>query len=394
MPAVTPSHPAQTIELLPDNALEVTDLQKTYAAGANSHHAVRGVSFRIEPGNFYSLLGPSGCGKTTTLRCVAGLETSDSGVIRLGDTVMSEGSTHLPPDRRGVGMVFQNYAIWPHLSVFENVAFPLRVGSEKFSKSEIERRVGESLELVQLGELARRPAVAMSGGQQQRLALARALVRRPRLLLLDEPLSNLDAKLRDSMRTELRALQLRLGITTLYVTHDQAEALSMSDRVAVMSGGVIQQEGTPAEIYQSPKSRFVADFVGRTNLVRAVVLERVDADHVLLKALGTTLVTPSVGVDARVGDIVTLSVRPESIRSHSERPASGNIVVGTVSQMEFFGEMHEYHVKLDGVSESLTVRCGAPQAPRTGDQIHLELTMSSCRILESRDTGAASADAA
>lgn len=254
--------------------LEVIGLCKDYLANCGRQRVLRHVSFTIEAGHFYSLLGPSGCGKTTLLRCVAGLERSDGGEIRIAGTVLSGPGKHVPPERRDLGMVFQNYAIWPHLTVFENVAFPLRVARPRIARAQITRRVEETLALVQLSDLAGRSAVAMSGGQQQRLAVARALIRRPRLLLLDEPLSNLDAKLRDAMRGELRNLQRRLGITTLYVTHDQAEAMSMSDRVAVMQDGQLMQEGTPQEIYHQPATRFVADFVGRADLVPGTVAER------------------------------------------------------------------------------------------------------------------------
>ncbi len=368
--------------------LTVQDLHKTYPGADGDFHAVRGVSFTIEPGTLYSLLGPSGCGKTTTLRCIAGLETSDSGLIRLGDSVFSDGSRHLPPDRRDIGMVFQNYAIWPHLTVFENVAFPLRVGKHKYSKSEIGRHVDEALDRVELGHLTDRPAVAMSGGQQQRLALARALVRRPRLLLLDEPLSNLDAKLRDSMRTELRQLQQHLGITTLYVTHDQGEALSMSDRVAVMSAGVIQQEGTPHEIYQDPTCRFVADFVGHTNLVNATVVAADGSGDLQIEVLHTRIAVSGCA-GRHAGDQVLLSIRPESL-SRLESPGAGaNVVSGTVDHIEFFGEMTEYHVTVEGDDGTLRVRCGPQHTPQQGDRVHLELPVRACRVVDA--TGETSA---
>jgi ABC-type nitrate/sulfonate/bicarbonate transport system ATPase subunit len=233
-----------------NTSLTVENLVKHYPGAEVGANAVDGVTFEIQEGQFYTLLGPSGCGKTTTLRCVAGLEKSDAGTITLDDRVVSR---HAPkkfvrPDERDIGMVFQSYAIWPHMTVFENVAFPLRSVSEakrKMRRSEIPGRVMEALETVQLGALAQRPATKLSGGKQQRLALARALVRQPKLLLLDEPLSNLDASLRELMRTELRRLQRQVGITTLYVTHDQSEALSMSNRVAVMENGRIVQEGRP-----------------------------------------------------------------------------------------------------------------------------------------------------
>ena len=229
--------------------IEIRSLTKTFVDGSNAGvKAVNDISFTVEAGRFYTLLGPSGCGKTTTLRCIAGLERADEGEISVaGKKVYSStGGSFIPAYRRPIGMVFQSYAIWPHLTVFENVAFPLRVGKQTVGRDEIRQRVRAALEQVELANLEQRMATQLSGGQQQRLALARALVREPQVLLLDEPLSNLDAKLRERMRVELRELQRRLRITTLYVTHDQIEALSMSNVIAVMSGGKIVQEGITA----------------------------------------------------------------------------------------------------------------------------------------------------
>ncbi len=364
--------------------LEVTALEKSYTSGGKPVPVVEDVTFRIEPGHFYSLLGPSGCGKTTTLRCVAGLELSDGGSITLAGETLSQGKTHLPPNKRDIGMVFQNYAIWPHMSVFANAVFPLQVGAHKLTKVQARTRVMESLELVQLDHLAERSAVALSGGQQQRLALARALVRRPKLLLLDEPLSNLDAKLRDTMRTELRALQRRLGITTLYVTHDQSEALSMSDRVAVMHDGRILQEGTPREIYDNPAARFVADFVGRANMIPAEVIRRVSADEVVVRALGTELRTPCVA-PARAGDKITVSMRPESVRTHEVAPDRPNVLAGRVSRVEFLGEIVEYDVEvpsLDGGLHTVIVRTSPLTVPVEGREVFLEFAPHTCRVLQ------------
>jgi len=374
--------------LVEGGVLEVTDLHKSYYSGGQEVPVVKGVTFRIEPGNFYSLLGPSGCGKTTTLRCVAGLELSDGGTIALSGVALSQGKTHLPPNKRDIGMVFQNYAIWPHMTVFANAVFPLQVGDSKVPKSTARARVMEALELVQLDHLAERPAVALSGGQQQRLALARALVKRPRLLLLDEPLSNLDAKLRDTMRTEVRALQQRLGITTLYVTHDQSEALSMSDRVAVMHDGVILQEGSPREIYERPGTRFVADFVGRANMIEATVLRRISAEEVIVNALGAELRTPCVA-PAGAGDRITLSLRPESVRSHDAAPDRPNVLPGTVTRVEFLGEIVEYDVTLRSGDDqhTVSVRTGPLNVPETGQQVFLEFAPHTCRVLT--ETGAA-----
>jgi iron(III) transport system ATP-binding protein len=222
---------------------------------------LKDLNLTLEDGEFATLLGPSGCGKTTTLRLIAGFEQPTSGTIRIGDTLVSDGHTLLPPEKRDIGMVFQSYAVWPHMNVFKNVAYPLKL--RKLSKEMIREKTEHMLEIVHMRDLADRMPDELSGGQQQRVALARALVAEPKVLLLDEPLSNLDAKLRDSMRREIKDLQKRLGISIIYVTHDQNEALTMSNRVIVMNEGVIQQTGTPMEIFQKPANDFVDQFVGQ-----------------------------------------------------------------------------------------------------------------------------------
>src|SRR4051812_13862837 len=248
-------------------AVLVEDVSRTFG----DFVAVNHVSLKVERGEFVTLLGPSGCGKTTTLRMVAGLEQNTGGRISIADRVVSDAASGLfvPPDHRQLGMVFQSYAIWPHMTVFDNVAYPLKI--RRRSKTEIRNRVMAVLRLVEMDKFAERPAPALSGGQQQRVAIARALVFEPEVLLLDEPLSNLDARLRTQMGDEFRALQKRLGITSLYVTHDQEEAMALSDRVVVMQGGNILQIGAPEEIYQRPNSRAVAAFFGSPNLLDAKV---------------------------------------------------------------------------------------------------------------------------
>ena len=238
--------------------------------------AAQDVSFTVDEGRLFTLLGPSGCGKTTTLRSIAGLERPRAGEISVNGRVVYSSSkgVFVAPNRRGFGMVFQSYAIWPHMNVFQNVAFPLEVGDRRYSRKQIRDNVMRVLTAVQLDHLADREATKLSGGQQQRLALARALVMEPALLLLDEPLSNLDAKLREKMRFELKRLQRELKITTVYVTHDQSEALALSHQIAVMSEGRIQQIGSPRDIYERPASQFVADFVGTTNFIEGTVLGR------------------------------------------------------------------------------------------------------------------------
>ena len=256
--------------------IRIRDLAMSYPGAGAAAPAVRGISLDIPAGAFFTLLGPSGCGKTTTLRCVAGLERPDAGEIAIGDeTVFSSArGIWVAPHDRNIGMVFQSYAIWPHMSVFDNVAFPLHYKRPRPSRAETRDRVMAALALVRLDGLADRPAPYLSGGQQQRLALARALVAEPRVLLLDEPLSNLDAKLREEMRLELREMVRRLRVTTLFVTHEQIEALTMSDVVAVMKDGVIVQQGAPADIYGKPAEAFVADFIGKTNLLTGRVAGR------------------------------------------------------------------------------------------------------------------------
>src|SRR4051812_16757126 len=244
-------------------SISVQRLVKRYGAVT----AVHEVSFEVGQGEFVSLLGPSGCGKTTTLRCIAGLEDADGGVIRIGDAVVSAPGAGVltPAHERNIGMVFQSYAIWPHMTVAQNVGFPLSV--RKVAAAEVARQVDEALEIVGMRQLKERHPSQLSGGQQQRVALARAIVGRPEVLLFDEPLSNLDAKLREGTRSEIRRLQRELGVAAVYVTHDQEEALSMSDRVIVMEGGRIMQAGAPKELYRYPVNRFVADFVGRASFI-------------------------------------------------------------------------------------------------------------------------------
>ena len=253
--------------------INIKNLHVHYESTEGRVHAVRGIDINVERGQFYTMLGPSGCGKTTTLRAVAGLERPSDGTVSINDELVFSGEQHImvPPYKREIGMVFQSYAIWPHMDVFNNVAFPLQEMKGRFSKAEIREKVLQVLDLVQLSGYEDRPAPFLSGGQQQRLALARALVREPEVLLLDEPLSNLDAKLREETRAEIRDLVKRVGITTIYVTHDQLEALTMSDVIAVMDQGKIVQEGSPIEIYRTPKVRFVADFIGLTNFIEGRV---------------------------------------------------------------------------------------------------------------------------
>ena len=360
-------------------ALAVTDLRKLYVDRREQVAAVNGVSFEVPEGRFYTLLGPSGCGKTTTLRCIAGLERPNAGRIVVDNRMVwaDQPRAFVPPHKRNIGMVFQSYAIWPHMTVFENVAFPLRVGTARTSKPEITRMVEEALATVQLAGYEGRMATQLSGGQQQRLALARALVRRPRLLLLDEPLSNLDAKLREELRMELRNLQRRLGITTLYVTHDQVEALSMSNTIAVMSEGKIVQESGPRTIYQRPTSRFVANFVGGTNFVDAIVLETTAEGSRLKAPFGTVVAACPEGV--RRDETVTLAIRPENIRLHPEETTGQNVFHGKVEQVTFLGECLDCRVR---IGPTLLFAREHPTSPlRSGDDVYVELPPELCAVL-------------
>jgi iron(III) transport system ATP-binding protein len=329
--------------------LKVRGLDKYYSSQRGSYHAARGVSFDIKEGEFYTLLGPSGCGKSTTLRCVAGLEHIDDGEISIGGVRVNSSASriYVPPNRRDIGMVFQNYGIWPHMNVFDNVAFPITVSRCRMKRQEVVRRTEEALNAVQLGHLSGRQATELSGGQQQRVALARALVARPKLILLDEPLSNLDAALRESMRSELRNLQKNVGITMLFVTHDQTEALSMSDRVAVMREGVIVQEAAPREIYTRPTDTYVADFLGRINSFPAIV-ETADADGTVVVQVGETRL--SIRSNARVvpGSKVVVAVRPENVRLRDVASQACNGLEGTVAELSFLGDAVDYRVMIDG----------------------------------------------
>ncbi len=322
--------------------LVVTDLRKSFTTDRGGVRAVQGVSFTVEPGRFYTLLGPSGCGKTTTLRCIAGLERPEAGTITLEGGELSGASGFVPTHQRDIGMVFQSYAIWPHMSVFENVAFPLRVGDKQPPRGDLRRMVMEVLALVGLEGLEDRPAPQLSGGQQQRLALARALVRRPKLLLLDEPLSNLDAKLRERMRVELRELQRRLGITTVYVTHDQGEALFLSHRIAVMQNGEIVQEGAPRDLYGGPASGFVADFVGDATFLAGQATEGG------IQALGA-VVRCRLGDGLRAGEQGLLVLRPEDIVVRAQASGRPNEFAGILRTAAFLGDHLDCFVEINEV---------------------------------------------
>jgi iron(III) transport system ATP-binding protein len=326
----------------------IENLRKSFVASGVEVRAVDGISLGAETGKLITLLGPSGCGKTTTLRCLAGLERPQSGRIVIANRTVfdSEKKIFVPASDRGIGMVFQSYAIWPHMTVFENVAFPLRVSrARKYSAAEIKDRVSDMLDTVQLGAFARRSATQLSGGQQQRLAFARGLVHEPAILLLDEPLSNLDAKLREQMRLELKRLQRTFKITTVYVTHDQSEALALSDEIAVFNSGRIIQRGTPQEIYRQPKSQFVADFVGSANFVPGTVGASDGALTQVETAHGVMRCHFAAPIAAGAKGLVT--ARPEDIMLFAGSAPDGlNVLKGTIANRVFLGEVVDYIVDL------------------------------------------------
>jgi iron(III) transport system ATP-binding protein len=361
--------------------VRVTNLFKTFAAGDRTVAAVNDVTFEVPEGTFYTLLGPSGCGKTTTLRCLAGLEIPDSGEIEIaGERVFSSTNRSLiRAENRPIGMVFQNYAIWPHMTVRENVAFPLEVGKERCSRAQIRQRVEEVLALVQLSGLEDRMAPQLSGGQQQRLALARALIREPRVLLLDEPLSNLDAQLRERMRSEVRELQQRLQITTVFVTHDQIEALSMSDRMAVMQDGRVVQEGTPREIYQSPQTEFVAQFIGSTNVLSGMAIA--GGGRPGYTRLRTTVgeIACPCSLETKLDQELSLAIRPENVVIHKQAMAAENTLRGRVTKVEFLGGYLDCRVAVNGIT--LFTRQHPSLDIQPDESVWVELPAESCRLI-------------
>jgi spermidine/putrescine transport system ATP-binding protein len=319
------------------NDVELMGVTKRYG----SARGVEDVDLQVRHGEFYSLLGPSGCGKTTTLRLITGFEQPDQGRVLIGGRDVAS----LPPYRRDVNTVFQHYALFPHMTVEENVAFGLE--EKKVAADELKRRTRAALEMVQLGALGERKPRQLSGGQQQRVALARALVNRPTVLLLDEPLGALDLKLRKEMQVELKVLQQQVGITFVYVTHDQEEALTMSDRIAVMADGRIQQEGSPREIYEHPGTRFVAEFIGMSNFFVGEVVAQ-EKDRVLVQTTDSLKVWCLSAGASSPGTQVTVAVRPEKIEISAARPTSAvNVWSGRVVAGTFLGEQTEYRVRTD-----------------------------------------------
>ena len=346
----------------------IDDLNKSFGR----HHVLKHVSLEIDEKEFVTLLGPSGCGKTTTLRLLAGFLVPDKGEIRVAGQLLSSPQTTIPPERRRMGMVFQNYAIWPHMSVFDNVAFGLKLA--RIGRAEIGERVARVLAAVGLEGLEGRHPAQLSGGQQQRVALARSLVVEPSILLLDEPLSNLDAKLRERMRGELKSLQRGTGITFVYVTHDQAEAMALSDRIAVFHQGVLQQYGRPRDIYERPANLFVADFMGIVNRLPGEVVERRNGrvrvrvgDHVL------AAIESAAGGNATRE--VTLAIRPESVRLGTP-DGPGNRLDGSVVEATFLGSIVDYQIDIGGLL--IRVQTDRHVIQEVGSRVQLSIPVEEC----------------
>jgi len=361
--------------------LRIEGLRREFKeSGSKITGGVLGIDLTIQSGEFFTLLGPSGCGKTTTLRGIAGLEKPDVGRIKLGERVLFDSTARvdLPMQERHIGMVFQSYAVWPHMTVYQNAAYPLRFGQHsKLGKTEVRKRVMDVLEIVGLAPYADRPAPKLSGGQQQRLALARALVHRPSVLLLDEPLSNLDAALRDQMRREIRRLQRETKVTAIYVTHDQAEALAISDRIAVMNHGVVEQVGTSRAIYKEPANAFVARFIGLSNMLGCERVTAVANDEVTLRtAIGDLRGVRMHGHD-NGKDVI---IRPESIvLNPPEGTTAINRIKGSVASVSFMGELTEYEIEA-GQNVLLTVR-GRDHALTPGADVTLGLPVDAVKVL-------------
>jgi iron(III) transport system ATP-binding protein len=357
--------------------IRIRGVSKHYVSEGKTIKALDEVNLTIPARKIFTLLGPSGCGKTTLLRCIVGLEMPDTGEISIGDELVwsREKGISVPPEKRGLGMVFQTYAIWPHMTVFDNVGYPLQVRGAP--REEVRERVAKALEFVQLSGFEGRPATKLSGGQQQRVALARALVAEPRVILFDEPLSNLDAKLREETRKELRAFLEKLQITAVYVTHDRVEALALSDMIAVMRSGRIIEIGTPAKIYFDADDRFVADFIGRANLVNG----RVRGEEG-----GLTVVDCPLGAiacqrrDFPAGGEATLCIRPEFIHvARGEAQAGRNVVNGRIETLVFVGEHYETEIRVG--DNTLLARVDPDAKFGVGEAVNFTLDPAHCLLV-------------
>jgi ABC-type Fe3+/spermidine/putrescine transport system ATPase subunit len=344
--------------------------------------AVRDISFMVEDGEFVSLLGPSGCGKSTTLRCIAGLEASTAGKIRIGGEIVAADGLEVPPEKRGINMVFQSYAVWPHMSVFENVAYGLRTRRE--DAGQIKTKVGEALQTVGLEGYADRFGTELSGGQQQRVALARAIVTSPRLLLFDEPLSNLDAGLRERMRFELVELQRRLGKTSLYVTHDQSEAMLMSDRIILMKDGQLMQSGTPRDLYDRPASRFAAEFIGNANILEGEIAGSGGGESALARLAGGVLIEGRFSWPSQVRSSgpVLVCVRAESIVRVPQGEAGKNHFDSQILSVNFLGAVVNCLMQVGEVQ--LRADLPARNPPAAGETIRIRIDPDAVTMISER----------
>ncbi len=357
--------------------IRVEGLTKHYVAEGRTVKALDRVDLTIPANRIFTLLGPSGCGKTTLLRCIVGLETPDDGEIRIGDEVVWSRARGIavPTEKRGLGMVFQTYAIWPHMSVFDNVAYPLQVRGVE--RATIGKKVAAALHFVQLEGVEQRSATRLSGGQQQRVALARALVAEPKVILFDEPLSNLDAKLREETRKELKRFLGELNITAVYVTHDRVEALALSDSIAVMRAGSIVEIGSPQKIYFHADHRFVADFIGRANLIPVTVRKSSGEFTVVDSALGNFACAPR---DLAPGSAATLCLRPEFLHLHEGSVAGDrNVVTGRIESLAFVGEVYEAEIRAADLL--LLARTGPDTRLREGDTVSFTVAPEHCLLV-------------
>jgi iron(III) transport system ATP-binding protein len=360
--------------------VEIRNLSKRFGR----FPALSGVDLSVGEREFVTFLGPSGCGKTTTLRVLAGFLDPDEGAITVAGQVLSSPGHVVPPERRRMGMVFQNYAVWPHMSVFDNVAFGLKIA--KCGRVEIRARVEQVLAAVGLEGLEERHPAQLSGGQQQRVALARALVVGPSILLLDEPLSNLDAKLRERMRSELKNLQRRTGITFVYVTHDQAEAMTLSDRIVVLHRGTVQQVGSPREVYERPTNLFVADFMGLVNKLPGTLVERRAGLATVRIASRLIMAVPAPSLDGAATATV-VAIRPEAIELSSGGAADGgtNVLEGTITEATFLGNVLDYLVEVGGFA--LRVQGERREIREIGSRIRLSIPVEECVAMANADQG-------
>ncbi|MFC1815456.1 ABC transporter ATP-binding protein [Thermodesulfobacteriota bacterium] len=362
--------------------LKVTNLSKKFDTDEGGVLAVQAINFEVKEGSFFTLLGPSGCGKTTTLRCVAGLERPEGGEIMIGDEIVvsPEKNIFVPPHQREIAMVFQSYAIWPHMNVFDNTAFALTQGKGKLSKKQVKEKVDKALHLVQLSGLENRPAPQLSGGQQQRLALARSLAKEPKLLLLDEPLSNLDAKLRENMRLELKKMLRKLNMTALYVTHDQVEALVMSDVVAVMWKGKIVEVNSPREIYNKPKDQFTASFIGTNNFFEGKILDSIAPGKTATAEIAENRLDCILPEGVNKGDKIILAIRPENIELSKQEPVSkANILKGKIEVAAFLGDIIDCRVLVG--SHAVSVKFRHDSDISEGESIFLRLPAESLQVI-------------